>query len=60
MSDADAPTEVPPEVVILYHTLVRDDALPDGYEQEFATLPMVIAPAAASEQRRMVAGLGNV
>ena len=45
--------EVPPDdIVILYHTLVQDSALPAGYEREFATLARAIAPAAAREQNR--------
>ena len=52
--------DVPPEdIVILYHTLVRDGALPEGFECEFATLARVIEPAAAREQRRM-ANFGHV
>ena len=29
-------TRSPPNVVVLYHTLVADGALPPGYELEFA------------------------
>ena len=57
--DSPQHEEPPEDVVILYHTLVRDGALPEGCEREFATLAKVIAPAAAREQRRM-ASLGNV
>ena len=47
-------SEVPPEdIVVLYHTLVQDGALPPGYELEFAALANVIGPAATREQRRM-------
>ena len=52
--DGSAPqTEEPQEdVVILYHTLARDGALPPGYKREFATLAKAIALAAARAQRR--------
>ena len=51
--------EPPEDIVILYHTLVRDGAIPGGYEQEFSTLARAIAPGAAREQNR-VARHGNV
>ena len=44
--------EVPPEdIVILYHTLVRDGALPERFECELATLARVIEPAQDGELR---------
>ena len=44
---------------VLYHTQVRDGALPKGFEREFATLATVITAAAERERRRM-ANFGNV
>ena len=49
----------PADIDVLYHTLVRDGALPKGFEREFATLATVITAAAERERRRM-ANFGNV
>ena len=49
----------PADIDVLYHTLVRDGALPRGFEREFATLATVITAAAERERRRM-ANFGNV
>ena len=49
----------PAGIDVLYHTLVRDGALPKGFEREFATLATVITAAAERERRRM-ANVGNV
>ena len=51
VSGAPQAEEPPEDIVILYQTLVKDDALPAGYEREFATLAKVIAPTASAGWR---------
>ena len=51
--------EPPEDIVILYHTVVRDGAIPGGCEQEFSTLASAVSPGAAREQNRMALH-GNV
>ena len=48
-----AGTEPPSDAVILYHSLVRDGGLPDGYEAPFVSLYEGAVPAAARIQRRL-------
>ena len=42
----------PPDIMLLYWTLVSDKAVPSGFEKEFATLEAPIQRAAAAELRR--------
>ena len=58
-SDGVITTSPPSDVVVLYHTLVQDGALPSGYESEFAALEPYIFPE-AERQLRQLARLDNV
>ena len=55
----DPVLEPPDDVIVLYHTLVQDGALPPGFESSFADLGRFIFPA-ADRQVRNLARLGNV
>ena len=50
-SAAQIDTPVPPDVLLLYWTLVSDNAVPTGYEREFATLETSIQKASESALR---------
>ena len=52
-------TSPPSHVVVLYHTLVQDGALPSGYESDFAALESYIFPE-ADRQLWQLARLDNV
>ena len=41
-----------PDIILLYHTLVRDGALPSGYEREFASLGPTLKEGAERQCRR--------
>ena len=43
----------PEDIVVLYQTLVRDQALPAGFEEAFSTLAPHISPAASRQQGRL-------
>ena len=50
--------EVVPDIILLYLTLVRDGALPSGYEREFASLGPALEEGAERQCRRD-ARIGN-
>ena len=58
-SDGVITASPPSDVVVLYHTLVQDGALPSGYESDFAALEPYICPE-ADGQLRQLAWLDNV
>ena len=43
----------PPDSVVLYHTIVRDGAVPECFERDFGKLAEVIEPAANKVQKRL-------
>ena len=49
------PMILPPDAVILYHTLVADGALPKGVETEFSSLCSAIDVAAKRQDRKAAA-----